>query len=313
VEEKQDDEDEEKKAPETEKTRQAREVLEREKERERRRHMKLLTTDEEDFVRGGGRLVLGLDATYGPVETTSRTSSAKARKVFPIWPGVVQLDSPDGGRGLEGLPMREARTLFVRRDETVVARMELGRGDVVLLSTPEVLSNASLAAADHVALLAALVGSGRSVLFDERAHGLGRDESLVSLLLEFGLGPSLLVVAFGLVLALWRGRVRVGDPELDPVDRRSEAVDLVESLGELYDRALSRKDAAGLFILALRREVALATGRKGEALDKRMRELMEGDLPDLDGRSEMPPAEFRRILRDVNEGWRRLEEHGVSR
>jgi len=283
------------------------------RERERRRHSRLLTEDEEAFVRGGGRIVLGLSSEYGPVETKRRGAGEQVRKVFPIWPGVLDLAPENGGRGLEGVPLREARTLFARGNATVLALLEVGKGDVVLLAIPEVLANASLGKAHHAALLGVLVGSGRPVYFDERAHGLGVDDNLFTLLVAYGLGPSLLLVALGLLLALWRGRVRLGEPEAEAKDRRSEAVDLVDSLGELYDRALSRRDAVRLHLLGLRRAVALRSGLRGRALDERMIGLVGEPLEDLDGKGEIAPAVFQRALAAVNDGYRRLEEHAVSR
>jgi hypothetical protein len=319
VEEDQDPDDEEKE-PEPSESREQRRArqrrqaeAERAKSDERRMRSPLLTMDEEAWVGSGGRLVLGLGGVYGPMDVAPSGGPVHARKVFPDWPGVSRLEPGEEGRGLVGRPLAAARTLFVRGDRPLVAVLPLGKGEVVLLGAPGMLSNGALGKADHAALLAVLAGKGRPVLFDERAHGFGADASLLALLLEFGLGPSLLVSALGLGLALWRGRVRVGEPEAESEDRRSEAVDLVDSLGALYERALSRSDALRLYAEGLRRAVASRTGLRGPALDKRMEVLTRGvtSAPSTDG--EMTPGAFAEALAAVNDGYRRLEEHAHPR
>jgi HD superfamily phosphodiesterase len=107
--------------------------------------------------------------------------------------------------------------------------------------------------------------------------------------------------------------VRLGNPQAEPPDRRSEAVDLVDSLGELYERALSRRDALTLHLEGLRRALSSRTGLRGEALDKRMEALAGGAAAALEAQGEMTPAAFARTLATVNDGYRRLEEHVVPR
>ena len=47
----------------------------------------LLTPEEEEWVRGGGRLVLATAVPLGPLEIRGGKNGIAA-KVFPIWPGV---------------------------------------------------------------------------------------------------------------------------------------------------------------------------------------------------------------------------------
>jgi hypothetical protein len=184
---------------------------------------------------------------------------------------------------------------------------------VILLAVPEVLENGRLAQADHLLLLEALAGTGRPVAFDEWAHGLGHDGGLLERLLAWGFGPALVVGALAFALALWRGRARLGPEEPEPPERRSEAVDLVDSLGSLYERALSRREAAALHLQAFRRAVALRTGLAGGALDRRVRDLLGGGPPPLPAAGEIPASDFARRLSLVNGGYRRLHEHARTR
>ena len=195
----------------------------------------------------------------------------------------------------------------------MLSRLPLGRGDVLVLAVPSVLENARLARADHLRLLEALVETGRPIAFDEWTHGYGEDPGLVSLLLAWGFGPSLLAATLAFSLALWRGRTRVGPAQADPGDVRSEAVDLVDSLSQLYDRALTRKDALALHADGLRATLALRSGARGETLERRLRELQGGEAPSLAGEADLTPPQFRRALHLINEGYRRLEEHAHTR
>jgi hypothetical protein len=239
----------------------------------------LLTADEEEWVEGGGRLVLGIAGDYGPLWTEREPGREPLAKVFPLWPEVSTLRLLDR-RVLRGPALDRAHAVLLAGENPVIARLPLGRGDVVLLSCPDVFHNARLAVGDHLALLTALAGPpGRPVYFDERSHGLHADEGLLAVLSRWGLGPALLFACLAALALFCRQAVRIGPPERDPGDTRSEAVDLVDSLGELYDRALSRGDAVRLYWEGFVHTVAIDTGLSGAALEARARELAAGFTP----------------------------------
>ncbi len=273
----------------------------------------LLAPGEEAWVRGGGRLVLGVDADYGPLRVGPKPSAEPVRKTFPLWPGVAALAPARPLRALSGPPADDAHGVFESGATRILARQAVGRGDVILCAAPELLENERLAQADHLRLLEAMAPPGRAVAFDEWAHGLGDDEGLARLLLAWGFGPALATGALAFGLLLWRSRARLGPAEEDEAPARSEAVDLVQSLAQLYDRALSRREAAALDVEGFRRVVSLRTGLSGAALEKRARELIGATLPPLAAAGEIPAAELQRRLRAVNEGYRRLFEHAHTR
>jgi hypothetical protein len=195
----------------------------------------------------------------------------------------------------------------------LLSRLVVGRGEVWVLTAPGLLENGRLAMADHLGLLEALAGSGRPILFDEWVHGLGQDESLLALMLEWGLGPALVAAALAFVLLLWRHRKRLGPEEAAVAEERSEAVDLVDSLAQLYDRALSRREAAALHLQGFRKAVSLRTGLRGAALEQRTRTLLDDAALLPAGERELPASGFLRILHAVNDGYRRLDEHAHTR
>ena len=107
--------------------------------------------------------------------------------------------------------------------------------------------------------------------------------------------------------------MRIGPPERDPPDRRSEAVDLVDSLGELYDRALSRGEAIRLywdgFVHAVAVDAGLA-GLTGPALEARARELAGGFvLPTTD----LSREGFEQALQALNAARRRARDGKYDR
>jgi len=235
----------------------------------------LLTPAERVWVEGGGRLVLGLNNDYGTLHVAPAAGQGAPEKVFPGFAGVARLETPVPRALAEGAPL-DAHAIFALAGRPVLARWPLGRGDVLLLSVPETIENGALAKADHLRLLEALTGSARPVYFDEHAHGLESHAGVLDLLTSWGLGPALvLLVLVGLAL-LWRERARLGPPEDGHRERRSEAVDLLDSLALLYDRALSPAQALRLYRRGLERVVSAQSGLKGDALARRLSDLTGG-------------------------------------
>ena len=280
---------------------------------ERRDRGVLLSPAEDEWVRAGGRLVLGIASEYGSVSATGSPRATPVRKVFPIWPQVRTLVPAEATRTLAGAAAFEAHALFASGSAPVLSRLLVGKGDVLLLALPEILENANLPRGDHLRLLMALAGENRPVFFDEWALGLGRDEGLLDLMLGWGLGPAFIAGALALALWFWRARTRIGPADRDATESRSEAVDLVDSLASLYDRALTRRATARLYREGFDKAVATRTGLRGAALLRRAEELLRGRAPHVPGGAEIPPSEFLRTLTGVNEGYRRLYEHGHSR
>ncbi|MEP7010666.1 MAG: hypothetical protein ABJC13_10115 [Acidobacteriota bacterium] len=276
----------------------------------------LLTDGEEAWVQAGGRLVLAVGSGYGPLEIVDLPQKARVSKVFPLWPGVRRIE-PNPPRALSGDPLALASTVFLAGEKPLVARLRLGRGEVILLACPEIFANDRLAKGDHLALLEALAGpaGARPIYFDERAHGLERQRGTLSMLTDWGFGPALLLGFLAVLAAYWRARSPLGPPERDDPDLRSDAVDLVDSLGELYDRALRRVDALRVHYDNLVRTVAAETGLSGTALGARMALLLPGFSPPAVGAAEISREELHRQLRIVNVAFGRIDvrEHRTKR
>jgi hypothetical protein len=272
-------------------------------EEEQEPRVPLLTPDEESWVRGGGRLVVAFSQLYGPAATRDLVGRQPIRKVFPIWPGANHVVPPKI-RGLDVPALPAAHAVFLAGDSIMILRQPLGRGELVLLACPEVLSNQYLGQSGHLALLEALAGIAerRPVLFDERSHGLADSGGVMATLSEWGLGPLLLLGLLATGAAFWRASARLGPADREERDTRSDAVELLDSLADLYDRALHRGDAVRLYYESFLHTLAVETGLRGRALDERAARLLDGFAPPAGG--DLSRERFDQALRTINQAFR---------
>jgi hypothetical protein len=231
---------------------------------------RLLSDSEEAFVRRGGRFVLAVTTGLLPSEVVP---VRKATKVFPVWPGVDELPLYRSSGGYVELPPR-MHALFTAGTQVIVARERIGSGELIVFSAPELFQNGVLP--KNLGVLEALAGEGRPVYFDEVLHGIVSGDGALELMKEWNLGPFLLLLALAATLLFWRAGRRIGAPEDDRRETRSEAVDLVRSLGALYRDVTTEPQALALYHDSLTRTIAHTTGLRGDALHKRVEELTGG-------------------------------------
>jgi hypothetical protein len=267
----------------------------------RPKRLPLLTDRDEAFVRGGGRIIVA--AHEGALDFMTIKDKV-ARKVLPVWPTVGNLHLEDESHAFLNLRPRML-PLFVAGEQVILARERIGSGELFVLSTPELLQNERLMR--NLALLTALAGERRPVYFDEVLHGITSDDGALALMKEWRLGPFLLMLAAAALLVFWRGGRRVGPAEDDARETRSDAVDLVRSLGALYHEVTSDTEAIALYYDALTRAVAHSSGLRGDALHKRIDELTGGLVPPQ-GAARMPPRVFGKQLEAINHGFERVSE-----
>jgi hypothetical protein len=272
----------------------------------RPKQLPLLTDRDEAFVRGGGRIVLA--AKNGALPAVA-IDPATARKVLPVWPAVGDLTLEEDAHAFVALRPRML-PLFVAGEHPVLVRERIGAGELFVLSAPELLRNDHLQ--KNLALLAALAGDRRPVYFDEVMHGIAEGDGALALMKEWNLGTFLLMLAAAALLVFWRGARRVGPAEDDARETRSDAVDLVRSLGALYDEVTSDAEAIALYHAALTRAVAHNTGLRGEALRTRVDDLTGGLIPPQ-GAARMPGRIFLRQLGAINHGFERLRGSQAQR
>jgi hypothetical protein len=261
----------------------------------------LLNERDEDFVRRGGRMVLA--SCCGLLDTTT-IAPGKARKVLPVWPTAGDLSIDQETSAFTTLPPRML-PLFVYGKYAILARERIGDGELFVLSVPDLLRNDELA--KHLALLDALAGDRRPVYFDEVLHGIVHDDGALALMQEWNLGAFLLMLGIAALLLFWREGRRIGPAEEDVRETRSDAVDLVRSLGALYHEVTTDTQAIELYYDALTRSVAHSSGLRGDALRKRVDELTGGLAP-VAGSGKMPRVTFARHLAAINQGFQKVTE-----
>jgi hypothetical protein len=263
-----------------------------------------LAPADEEFIRTGGRLVL-VNGYFGGGLEMREDAGKVAAKVFPLWPGMETISLPEPhGVAPRSMP-RGMHTIFAGNGEAVVARQAIGAGDVIVVSVPEIFENKSLAADHHLELLAALAGNGRPIYFDEYAHGIASDDGALALMTEWRLGPLLVLGGIAALFTFWRNARRIGLPDAEERDTRSDAIDLVASLGALYGRSMTNSDAIALYRSALERTVAAQSGLRGDALHKRVSDLTHGLTPPAG--VTLAAHAFDRQLNAISDAFRTLE------
>jgi len=235
----------------------------------------LLDDQEEAWVRRGGRLVLAPSENGGGIHLDPAKCSAY-RQVFPVVPP-LPVPSATACHSLSGPSLQHFHSLLINDSGPVLARQPIGAGDVILFSLPEALSNDELSRGANLALLETLAANRRTIYFDETVHGVETESSVLDLLVtDWRLGPALVVLAAAAFALFWRKSRATGAPDRIESDVRSDAVDLVQSLGQLYDRSVDRDEALRLYYQALIRTTHARTGLSGDALDRLVRAKTAG-------------------------------------
>jgi hypothetical protein len=180
-----------------------------------------------------------------------------------------------GGRGLV---LGEARhgevelpTFGATRDGDLTPRLRLGQrtlglegprgaGRMWVLSSAYPLTNQALAEGGSARLAAALLddlteGGRRTLLLDERSHGLGVRKGVLGPLRELALGPPAAGLLLLLALAAWRGGVAEGPPRAPPATARRAKEEFVVALAALWRRAGKHDAAARTLVEAWRERV----------------------------------------------------------
>jgi hypothetical protein len=262
----------------------------------------ILNDHEAAWVRGGGRMVLAAFANVGSLETRG-FHTPKAKKVFPLWRGVDWFTLPEKrGFAPESLPPR-MHAVYTNGQYVIVARERIGAGELFVVAIPELLQNRHLGSGNSLELLLALAPAGRRIYFDEIIHGIVGDDGPLALMKQWRLGPFLMLVLATAALLFWRNGRRVGPPEDDHRETRSEAVDLVQSLGALYKGATTDAEALALYHDALVRAVAMQSGLRGDALHRRVGDLTGGIVPPT---GRIAPADFQQHLTILNDAFQKL-------
>lgn len=127
------------------------------------------------------------------------------------------------------------RTTGSKDDAILVARFQRGKGEIIVVSDPRLVSNYFLAKSDNSVLAARLISpNNASVTFDEFYHGLGvRGQPLYLLTI-----PAYASVAVGILIAMglliWRRAVFHGPPLPDDQVQRRDIREYVSAMARFF-------------------------------------------------------------------------------
>ena len=215
----------------------------------------LLSSLEEEWIRAGGTMVMspGCALRNECVEPVDASSSTR---VFPIWNQVNQIEPPQPAIFSPG-EIEHCHSIINYGAGSLICRERIGSGELIRIATPEILLNSSIGIADHLDLVEATIAGKDRVVIDGRPHGFGSSPGLVHLLIEdWRLGVTMTLGLIAFFLWMSRGKSSIGPRSRPDQFERSEAIDLVESLGTLFDRAVSDDEAISLYQQTLAREEA---------------------------------------------------------
>lgn len=155
--------------------------------------------------------------------------------------------------------------LVLARDHTgpLIALVPRGKGRLVLVSSPWMLSNSGLGEEDNSLFslnLARLYGGGAPLLLDEYHHGYGSGRSLLTYLGQRPLFWSLVQLMFLALLFIYVRNVRLGRAKSMHYEERRSAVEYVESMANIYRLAKAEILALETLYRSFLREAARGMG-----------------------------------------------------
>lgn len=244
----------------------------------------------ERWTRRGGRLVVGVNGVYTrellrrfgvstrPTESIARAVPAESGVLDPA---ITTIEVDAGSELVLGERASGAIPLLVgQQPETssyrpiLAARAPADRGELIVLTVPDVLSNAGLHDEAKARLALSLIGPRErgQVAFDELHHGFGSLERrhLYSLLLEQSWGrTAILAGVLVLIFLLLRGR-RLGRPVPVFVDRGRSLGELVTSQASLYRAGGKRAFVAEHLARQLRHDLTRTLGLPADTTDDKV-------------------------------------------
>ena len=121
---------------------------------------------------------------------------------------------------------------------TLAAAYPVGRGDVTVISDPELFANISLSKdADNAVLAAKLfTRSGEAVVFDEFYHGLTIRGNVFWLLTRPGYGLLFAMLCLAVGLWVWREAINLGPPLPQKAVTRRSVGEYVDAMARLFSR-----------------------------------------------------------------------------
>jgi hypothetical protein len=166
----------------------------------------------------------------------------------------------------------EWKTIYERKGHPVVIERAFGKGTIVLSTDTYFVSNEAMRKERHPDLLAWLVGSSRSAMFDETHFGIEESPGVAALARKYRLQVPFASVLFLVFLFIWKNASSLVPPYTDDEEGRdsvSTGKDYLSGFAGLLGRTIPSRD-----ILAVCVEEWDKTGRRGsKELDEAVQQV----------------------------------------
>ena len=177
----------------------------------------------------------------------------------------VSLGEMDGQWRQHFTSIGNAKPALAAGADVLAVEIPVGRGRVVALADPTMVSNGALREADHAVWLVTLAAGWRNgaVLVDEFHHGFGTTRGVSSLtwaFLETPWGWSVAQLAAAGLLYVFGYRRRFGRISEPPPPARASPTDLIDARGGLFHAAAAQGLAVKLMCDYLCQEIGKASG-----------------------------------------------------
>ena len=185
-----------------------------------------------------------------------------------------------------GKPKEKWRTLYAIEGKPVIIERDFGAGSIVLAADSYFLSNEALRNERAPRLLAWLVGTPRTVVFDEESHGVRENPGVVTLVRKYrlhGVAAGLLLIA---ALFVWKNATHL----VPPAEQRDPDADLIRGreAGEGLINLLRRS-------IAPARLLAICAEEWKKAFDQSGKSLKSAHLEKVVAQERDPVAAYRTI------------------
>ena len=134
-------------------------------------------------------------------------------------------------------------TLASKGTRPVIVERKIGKGSLIVCTDSFFLSNESLWLESNPAFLAHLIGNTKRVVFEERAHGVGEDDGIMTLARRYGMHGLFIGGIVLFALFVWRNAV-----SLVPMDESAD-------LGHWREDSIAGQGAASGLVSILKRGI----------------------------------------------------------
>jgi hypothetical protein len=209
------------------------------------------------WIRQGGTAVLGTDGAvsslfnaFGLPVAVSPPAPITVIQPALVAPPASNLEGEAFVVGRSSVPGTAAQSRY----GPVLVHRRLGRGDVWLLTAPQLLDNRNIAAGENRRLLLNLIGPpGRRLVFATLAPGAASTGA--SWWTSTSWGIAILFAVLLAVLFRWLGGRRLGPPLIPFSERRRPAAEYVKSMAGLLRRTGRRSEVLQIYQHELRQRL----------------------------------------------------------